>query len=142
MIDISNIERIKSINNLKDINSLNTNEIGDSLDSFTIRHMNQSDKIKVYNLLKKLQEYTELSWEYISYLILTSKRDHNKVINLMGSNYLKKEIKPQINKIKKILKENNELKIKNKNYYYKSLNVTKGSINYVNKKRIYHFFKI
>ena len=140
MLDLSQITKVKT-SSLDEIDQLNIYEIGDSLSNLTAKRMSPMDKAMVYKTVRELEKYTKVSFELLRYLIATCSSEHREVVNLIGSNQLKKITRSKMNKIKRILKDRCEIKIVRSNSYFKKLVCLKGSLGFVNTKKTFHFIK-
>jgi len=125
--------------NLSKADEQNICEIGDSIYHLTSNRMKEAERKIVYKLLQRLKKYFKsISYEYIQYLLITSIKPHRLIIPLVGSNKLRLVVRPQMRKIKRILKEYGVLKVKSTKINRKQPKFFKGSLRFFNKQRFIH----
>lgn len=141
-MDLSKITSYKIVNK-EDIKDLDINELGDQLNRLVSKPISPFEAEQVYLIIKKLGEVSPISYEYISYLLVTSQLNkHKDTIDRIGSIHFKKEVKSRLNKIKRILKDRSKVIVSTKNKYTEHITSICGSLQKERGKKVFHYIAL
>ena len=142
-LDLSKIQSYSIIKKIEDIKDLDINELGDQLNRLVSKKITKFEADQVYLIIKKLEDFTPISYEYLSWLLVTSGPSNDRnARDRIGSMHFKKEVKGRLKKIKAILKSRSKVTVSTKNKYIKSVTSIKGSLQTQRGKRVYHYITL
>jgi len=142
-LDMSKIQSYSIIKKLEDLKNKDINELGDQLNRLVSNKITKFESDQVYLIIKRLAEFTPISYEYLSWLLATAGPDKGRsVIDRMGSIHFKREVKNRLKKIKSILKSRYTVVVSTKNKYTKNINSVKGSLQTVRGRKVFHYINL
>lgn len=143
MIDMSQIQTLEVANSMDDIKDLDLNGLAENLSYYLKHKTNKVEREKVYQILRRIEEFTPLSYEYLMYLLETSNNvSHTSAIGRVGSNLARIKTRPMIRKIKAILKEYHQLVVVPTNKYCRTLTNIRGSLMFSHTSKVFHFLDL
>jgi len=116
-------------------------EFGPVADDIVRTLSNRMDKAEsefLKKCLKEIQKRTNLTVEFVRYLVQSAKTNHKEAINTIHSDA---GIESEMGRFKRFLKLNN-VKTKPVPYYFKRKTLLNGGINKQPARRMFHLFKL